>query len=72
MVHSVRLKSTDSLIIVVENQHDYEEALKYVAGTEYEVVSYDTMVQNAEGNGNLIIITSPDIKEVGGDAEGNK
>ena len=63
MVHTVRVKSTGMLVIAVETQHDYEEALKYLAGTEYEVVPYDTMVREAKGDGNIIMITSPMIKE---------
>ena len=61
MIHSVRTESDNKLIVVVETQKDYEEALKYMAGTEYEVVPYDTMVQKAKGVGNLIIITSEKI-----------
>ena len=61
MIHSVRIESEDRLIVVVETQKDYEEALKYMAGTEYEVVPYDTMVRKAKGIGNLIIVTSEKI-----------
>ena len=61
MIHSVRTESDNKLIVVVETQKDYEEALKYMAGTEYEVVPYDTMVQKAKGVGNLIIVTSEKI-----------
>ena len=63
MIQTVRLESTDSVIIYVQTQHDYEEALKYVAGTEYEVVPYDTMVRKVKGNGNVIVIGSRMIQE---------
>lgn len=61
MIHSVRIESENRLIVVVETQKDYEEALKYMVGTEYEVVPYDTMVQKVKGIGNLIIVTSETI-----------
>ena len=61
MIHSVRVESEDRLIVAVETQEDYEETLKYMAGTEYEVVPYDTMIQKVKGIGNLIIVTSETI-----------
>jgi hypothetical protein len=61
MVHAVRIKKEDRLIVAVENQEDYEETMKYMAGTEYEVIPYSNMVQKAKGIGNIIIVMSPDI-----------
>ena len=61
MIHSVRVESEDRLIVAVETQEDYEKTLKYMAGTEYEVAPYDTMVQKVKGIGNLIIVTSETI-----------
>ena len=61
MIHSVRVENEDRLIVAVDTQEDYEETLKYMAGTEYEVVPYNTMVQKVKGIGNLIIVTSEEI-----------
>ena len=61
MIHAVRIEKEDRLIVAVETQEDYEETLKYMAGTEYEVIPYSNMVQKANGIGNIIIVTSPNI-----------
>ena len=62
MVQSVHLEKQNIIIIYVETQNDYERALKYLAGTKYEVVPYDDMARTAKGDGNILVIGSKTIK----------